>query len=277
MAGIFISYRRDDSQGFAGRLAQDLSQVLGDNGVFSDVEIPPGHDFSEVLHSAVAGSDALLVVIGRRWAGDSALGHPSRLFEPADWVRTEIEAAFAQGKPVIPVLVGGTTMPAPDTLPPSLQGLPRLQAMSMSDRHWAADLALLLQHLRAWCPGLVSAQTALAPNPGPAPAPAPTPAPTDGTPAQALNQIAQAVLEQVRQIPARQPRPPAAPGGGLAGRLLGWAARRLRGWATLVVVLGAAYVGLRLFGDAQMLAQLDAFEARLQTAWQRLLQALAQR
>jgi hypothetical protein len=267
MAGIFISYRRDDSQGFAGRLAQDLSQVLGDNGVFSDVEIPPGHDFSEVLHSAVAGSDALLVVIGRRWAGDSALGHPSRLFEPADWVRTEIEAAFAQGKPVIPVLVGGATMPAPDTLPPSLQGLPRLQAMSMSDRHWAADLALLLQHLRAWCPGLVSAQ----------PGPAPAPAPTDGAPTQALNEIAQAVLEQVRQIPARQPRPPAAPGGGLAGRLLRWAARRLRGWATLVIVLGAAYVGVRLFGDAQMLAQLDAFEVRLQTGWQRLLQALAQR
>jgi nucleotide-binding universal stress UspA family protein len=68
MAGLFISYRRDDSQGFAGRLAQDLSQALGENRVFSDVEIPPGRDYAEVLHGAIAASDALLVVIGRRWA-----------------------------------------------------------------------------------------------------------------------------------------------------------------------------------------------------------------
>ncbi len=61
MSGIFISYRRDDTQGFAGRLAHDLSRALGPEQVFSDIEIPFGSDFGEVLHRAIAASDALLV------------------------------------------------------------------------------------------------------------------------------------------------------------------------------------------------------------------------
>lgn len=49
MAGIFISYRRDDSQGFAGRLADDLTEIFSPDLVFRDVEIPAGYDFTEVL------------------------------------------------------------------------------------------------------------------------------------------------------------------------------------------------------------------------------------
>mgnify|MGYP001823001046 FL=1 len=63
MAGVFVSYRRDDSQGFAGRLADDLSEILGAQWVFRDIEIPVGSDFTEVLHTSIAASDALLVVI----------------------------------------------------------------------------------------------------------------------------------------------------------------------------------------------------------------------
>ena len=97
MTGIFVSYRRDDSQGFAGRLTDDLSDMLGPDAVFRDIEIPFGSDFTDILHRAIAASDILLVVIGRHWAADSDQGYESRLFEPVDWVRIEIEAAFAQG------------------------------------------------------------------------------------------------------------------------------------------------------------------------------------
>ena len=107
MTGIFVSYRRDDSQGFAGRLTDDLSDMLGSDSVFRDIEIPFGSDFTDILHRAIAASDILLVVIGRHWAADSDQGYESRLFEPADWVRIEIEAALAQGKQVVPVRVGG--------------------------------------------------------------------------------------------------------------------------------------------------------------------------
>lgn len=235
MPGIFISYRRDDSQGFAGRLADDLTLALGPDRVFSDVEIPAGSDYTEVLRHAIQSSDALLVVIGRRWAAESTQGFPSRLFEPADWVRAEIEIALVQRKIVVPVLVGGVDMPAPASLPETLQPLSRLQAATLSDRHWDADLALLLQRLGSLLPGLRSAAPQ---DPPPQPSPAPR-------------------------------------GPSLAVRLLrplgGWIGRRLRQATGLLLVLLLLYAGLRLFGDPSTLRQLDAVEARLQLGWQRLL------
>ena len=47
--------------------------------MFRDIEIPIGSDFTDVLHRAIAASEALLVVIGRQWAGESAQGSGSRL------------------------------------------------------------------------------------------------------------------------------------------------------------------------------------------------------
>jgi hypothetical protein len=41
--GVFISYRREDSGGFAGRIYDRLTSRLGRDGVFFDVDnIPPG-------------------------------------------------------------------------------------------------------------------------------------------------------------------------------------------------------------------------------------------
>ncbi len=154
MAGVFVSYRRDDSQGFAGRLADDLGERLGDDRVFRDIEIPIGSDFTEVLHRAIAASDVLLVVIGRRWAAGAVRGQPSRLFEPTDWVRTEIEAAFARDKHVVPVLVGGATMPSATDLPEGIRRLVKLQAAKVRDRHWDDDVDALADRLRALAPSL---------------------------------------------------------------------------------------------------------------------------
>lgn len=37
MGGIFVSYRRNDSQGEAGRLFDDLAKHFGEDSVFMDV------------------------------------------------------------------------------------------------------------------------------------------------------------------------------------------------------------------------------------------------
>jgi hypothetical protein len=250
MPGLFISYRRDDSQGFAGRLADDLEQILGPNRVFRDVEIPAGSDFTQVLQRAMAGCDALLVVIGPRWAGDATAHGRSRLFDPGDWVRAEIEAAFAQGKAVVPVLVGQAAMPAPQTLPEPLLRLTRLQAAHLDDRHWDIDRDRLVQRLRELLPSL--AETV------------PT---VHDTPAAALDELARQVLDALRS------RPPPAPD---SSRLLRWLGRALRGPLTLALLAGAAYLGVRLFGDAQMQAQLDALLSRLAAGWDRLLALVRQ-
>jgi len=260
MPGIFVSYRRDDSQGFAGRLADDLGDLFGRERVFRDIEIPVGSDFTDVLHRAIAASDLLLVVIGRQWAAYSDAGYGSRLFEPTDWVRTEIEAAFAQGKQVVPVLVGGAEMPAADGLPPSIARLARLQAAVLGDRHWDEGVEDLADRLRVLRPGLAD-------EPG-----------RDGrgveSPAEVLRELGERFVEEVAT--RRRPRvhPPRLP-PSFGQRLGGWFLRGLKKTLGAVVGLTLVYVGIRLFGDEQLLAILDDFEARLLIGWERLQGCIA--
>ena len=68
MPRIFISYRRDDSAGHAGRLYDRLLEHFGQQDVFMDVDtIQPGLDFVEVVQEAVGNCDALIAVI-QEWA-----------------------------------------------------------------------------------------------------------------------------------------------------------------------------------------------------------------
>ena len=67
MPGIFISYRRDDSAGYAGRLLDHLSGHFGHERVFMDVDdIEAGTDFVEAIEQAVGSCDVLIALIGRR-------------------------------------------------------------------------------------------------------------------------------------------------------------------------------------------------------------------
>ena len=50
MQAIFISYRREDTEGQAGRLFDDLSRHLPENSVFMDVVgIEPGRDYRRAI------------------------------------------------------------------------------------------------------------------------------------------------------------------------------------------------------------------------------------
>jgi len=63
-ARIFISYRRENASGDAGRLADLLSQRFGRDRVFLDVDtIDPGADFVNVLHTSLRETAAVLVVM----------------------------------------------------------------------------------------------------------------------------------------------------------------------------------------------------------------------
>ena len=263
MAGVFISYRRDDSQGFAGRLADDLTDILGAELVFRDVEIPVGQDFTEVLHRAVASCDVLIVVIGRNWQTSSANGTQSRLFDPIDWVRAEIEAAFLQEKKVIPVLVAGAQMCAPADLPESIARLSNLQAFIINDRHWDEDMQHLAELLQKEVPGL---KTGSLPNQKTA----------VESPARVLRELGERVLDEVsRQRDAsRQPRP--NQGNRRPGFFTGIVKFAQKTFMTIIFV-GAVYIGLRLFGDTEVLRTLDQLENRLQTGWSRLLTYLQSR
>lgn len=143
MPRVFISYRRDDSAGFAGRLSDALEHRLGADSVFRDVDdIAAGADFGAAIEHSLRQVQAVLVVIGPHWIGASdARGR--RLEQAGDYVRREVELALAAGKPVIPVLVGGAPMPAAAALPPSMHGLAKRNALTLGDASWASDLARL--------------------------------------------------------------------------------------------------------------------------------------
>ncbi len=54
MAGIFISYRRGDSEGQARALSIELTNYVGDGSVFMDVDsIALGRDFRQSLHESL--------------------------------------------------------------------------------------------------------------------------------------------------------------------------------------------------------------------------------
>ena len=58
MSGVFLSYRREDSAGFAGRLADGLEAEFGAGSVFRDVDdIRPGDDFQLAIDSQLRSVD----------------------------------------------------------------------------------------------------------------------------------------------------------------------------------------------------------------------------
>ncbi len=141
---VFISYRRDDAAGYAGRLEEALEQRLGHGSVFRDVlDIAPGADFVLAIRQRLAGAQTVLVLIGPRWAGGDAPG-TRRIDDVQDFVRLEVQEALTSSAQVIPVLLPGARMPAEAELPEPLRPLARRNAMSLGDTHWGADIDRLL-------------------------------------------------------------------------------------------------------------------------------------
>jgi hypothetical protein len=150
---VFISYRREETAGHAGRLYDAVVARFGESNVSMDVEFAPGIDFVERITEAVGSCDYLLVVIGPRWATLSQAGIQPRLADANDYVRLEVETALKRPDvSVIPVLVAGAKMPGPDDLPESLERLSRQNAIELSDARWRYDVGRLIGTLEGESP-----------------------------------------------------------------------------------------------------------------------------
>ena len=148
MRAIFISYRRDDTEGQAGRLFDELVREFGAESVFMDVAtIEPGRDFRRVIDEHVASCGVLLCVIGKGWL-EARDANGRRLDDPMDFVRLETAAALRRDIPVIPVLVHGATMPRAEDLPDDLKELAFRNGIQLTHAHWETDLGVLIKALR---------------------------------------------------------------------------------------------------------------------------------
>jgi hypothetical protein len=154
MSQIFISYRREDSAGYAGRLRESLERRLGKGAVFRDVDaLEPGQDFVDIIAIRLRNANACLVLIGREWLDAEDASGRRRLEQQNDYVRLEIATALTQSHMrVVPVLVEGTRMPATEELPETIQGLARRQAVSLRDESWDEDVKRFVTALdrRSW-------------------------------------------------------------------------------------------------------------------------------
>jgi hypothetical protein len=147
---VFLSYRREDASGHAGRLYDLLAARYGAKSVFMDVDaIPLGSEFGETIRRAVASCDVLIAVIGRGWLDARDENGRRRLDDPDDFVRHEIESALAEGVVVVPAPVQGAGIPSSDALPPSLSALSRRQGFELSDAGWQDDVSRLIRRLEA--------------------------------------------------------------------------------------------------------------------------------
>jgi hypothetical protein len=160
---IFISYRRSDAAGDAGRLADHIVRRFGADRVFLDIDtIEPGTDFVRVLRESLQGTAMMLVVIGPNWTSLRGADGTRRLDDPNDFVRMEVEAALGRDIPVVPVLVQGATVPRAADLPPSLAPLATRQAAAIDHAEFHDDAERLCERIAKVIDGADGGRTGLA-------------------------------------------------------------------------------------------------------------------
>lgn len=148
MARIFVSYRREDAETEAHRIADWLDRHFGEAEVFVDIRtLKPGEPYAQVIEETLGSADAVIVVIGRTWleVKDDAGGR--RLDDPTDLLRLEVATALNRGIRVIPVLVEGARMPAAAELPLDLRPLRQRHAHQLTNTQWRAGIEQLIETL----------------------------------------------------------------------------------------------------------------------------------
>jgi hypothetical protein len=149
MPRIFISYRRDDTGGHAGRLCERLIKRFGKEQIFRDLDtIAAGADFVESIQKAVGECDVLLALIGRQWLTMADDAGRRRLDDKSDFVRLEIAIGLQRKVKVIPVLLQGAAVPQAHDLPADLKPLAQRNALSLTDAGWDADVMRLMETIQ---------------------------------------------------------------------------------------------------------------------------------
>ena len=148
MGGVFISYRRTDSEGQARALSLELEKLLGRDSLFMDVDsIALGRDFRQIIHERLQLCDVMLALIGPRWL-DAADAKGNRLLDnPRDFVRQELAAALKRNILVIPVLLQGTPIPSPEQLPEDIRDLSYRNGFDLEHSTWESDVREMVKRL----------------------------------------------------------------------------------------------------------------------------------
>ena len=231
MGKIFISYRRADSEYVVGRIYSDLCAAYGKKKIFKDVDsIPLGVDFRDEIAKIVHDCDILIALIGEHWSTITDEAGTTRINDPDDYLRIEVEEALRRNIPVIPIITSNAKLPGEDDLPDSLkklafrnalqvrpdpdyqsdfnrlkENIDRIYSKPTGKRYYLAVIPLLIAAAAIFYVYLTSRVESI-PEPEPIPGPKPTPVPmpppapipgnqhTDETPAFMMHRLTEADL-----------------------------------------------------------------------------------
>jgi hypothetical protein len=142
---VFISYRREDSAGYTGRIYDRLKKVFGEEQLFIDVDaIKGGDDFEQAIQNELDSACALLAIIGPNWLNIADERGNRRLDDPEDYVRLEIATALKRDIRVIPILIGNATPPSEQDLPEDLRLLSKRNVLRIRHESFTADCNQLI-------------------------------------------------------------------------------------------------------------------------------------
>lgn len=145
---LFISYRREDTGGDAGRLNDTVLQLLGSGSTFLDLNnIVPGKDFETELKRALGETKFLLALIGPKWETVTDSFRKRRLYDENDYVRMELLAGMRNDVPIVPILLNRPSVPNATDLPDVLRPITKLQAFEIRRDRWMDDVSALLKRL----------------------------------------------------------------------------------------------------------------------------------
>lgn len=233
---VFISYRRQETAAYAGRIYDAMVARFGEGNVFMDVEMAPGIDFVDHINEVLSGCAALIVVIGSSWATVEGDGGQPRLQDPDDFVRLEVANGMSHPTAtVIPVLVGNARMPRADQLPEDLRPITRRNAIELSDGRWRYDVGRLNSTLEELLAGI----TGFAPQ-----TPPETPAAAGQSPSPARLLAEGVLVAAIAGFFARYASDWIPESNATAKKIVGIVGRRTETWALIGAVL-ALWLGLR--------------------------------
>jgi outer membrane protein assembly factor BamB len=138
---IFISYRRTDSEAITGGIYEWLTHRVPQEDVFIDIQnIEYGVKFKQRIQDTIQQCKAMLVIIGPHWLDSNGA--------PSPHVCMEIELALSKNLQIIPVLVGGASIPLVVQLPEKVRPLIELHAAPVrSGRDFRRDMEELAKAL----------------------------------------------------------------------------------------------------------------------------------
>lgn len=137
---IFISYRRNDSRGYALALSEHLSRTLTKINVLIDQDLQVANDFETQIDIWISKTDLFIAIVDRDWARYDLDKGKFSIQEDKDWIRIELRSAKRYGVDIAPVLIDGASMPEKGILPSDIEFFSSLHAISSSTTKHGLEL-----------------------------------------------------------------------------------------------------------------------------------------